>query len=224
VEGQKDEATPKQTVPLDDGPWLWVFLCAGCQDMRRRFLVLLSKEMWILKAGQWPAWEAPGIDQRQMAALGTHGNMFKKGVACEREGFGIGAAAYYRRIVEGVIGELLDSIRTLLDEPQRQAYGEVLAGLKADTMAADRIKCVKDYLPTTLRPGGINPLDVLYETLSRDIHTASEEESLEDAGHIRSALVFLLGEVASHKERSKEFLESTKRLLEKRSKPKSDEA
>lgn len=219
VEGQKDEGPARKSVPMEDGIWLFVFLCASCQQMKRRFLVQLQaaeKEWWIQKFGQWPEWQVK-VSPREGGLLGPHELVFKKGLACEREGFGIGAAAYYRRIVEGVIGELLDSIQALLDEPQQQAYGEALAKLRQETIAADKIKCVKDYLPRTLRPGGINPLDVLYEALSRGIHAGSDEEALDDAAHIRGALLFLLGEVASHKERAKEFLESTQRLLKKRS-------
>ena len=216
---ERDEPAATRTLELDrDGVSLLVFRCAGCQETRRRFLVEFNQEQsWMRKVGQHPPWEAK-LDRREADLLGEYEDLYKRGLACEGEGYGIGASAYYRRVVERVIDQLLESIKDLLDDSQQKEYGETLAQLQRDTVAANKIKCVKDYLPATLRLGGINPLDILYQHLCIDLHNRSEEECLEDAGDIREALLYLLREVKAQKGQAKTFQEITGRLLRKRSK------
>jgi len=218
---ERDEPAATRTLELDrDGVSLLVFRCAGCQETRRRFLVEFNhQQRWLRKVGQHPPWE-PRLDQREAEAelVGDYGTLYKRGLACEREGYGIGASAYYRRVVEGVIDQLLESIKGLLDASQQEEYGEALAKLQQDTVAARKIECVKDYLPSSLRPGGINPLDILHGHLSTDLHTRSDEDCLADASDIRQALLHLLGEVKAEKGKAKAFREATGRLLKKRSK------
>lgn len=58
--------------------------------------------------------------------LGEREETFKKGLTCESQGYGIGAYAYYRRIVEEVIDELLDGIADLMSGEDKEKYMEAL--------------------------------------------------------------------------------------------------
>ena len=62
-----------------------------------------------MKAGESPRWE-PRVKVSLERALGEHANLYKLGLACEGESFGIGAFAYYRRIVEQLIEGFVDQL------------------------------------------------------------------------------------------------------------------
>ena len=61
------------------------------------------------KVGQSPAWDIV-MDKELESLLGDHAYFYKSGLICESQRYGIGAFAYYRRIVEEVIDELLVSV------------------------------------------------------------------------------------------------------------------
>ena len=76
-------------------------------------MVTISKdEKWIIKVGQEPAWSID-IEPYLEKIFGKYVNDYKKGLINESQGYGIGAFAYYRRIVEVIIDELLNDILSL---------------------------------------------------------------------------------------------------------------
>src|SRR5260370_42074282 len=61
----------------------------------------------VTKVGQVPQWMAP-VPRLLQRALGPEGiEHYRKGSACVREGVGIGAAAYFRRLVEDHVDDIL---------------------------------------------------------------------------------------------------------------------
>jgi DNA-binding transcriptional ArsR family regulator len=131
-----------------------------------------------MKVGQYPAWDI-SIDKSISSVLGKYKELFKKGLICESQGYGIGAYAYYRRIVELSIDELLDDICELVDESGRDKYKIALRKTKETSVASEKIELVKDLLPASLRPAGMNPLGLLYGFLREGIHDKSDEECIE---------------------------------------------
>jgi hypothetical protein len=194
------------------------YLCTHCQKFKRLFFVKIDDNgKWLMKIGQYPAWEVkaePNVER----LLGKHAAYFKRGLVCESQGYGIGAFGYYRRIIEEIIDDLLDEIRDLLSGEELSNYQRALAQTKKTTVTQDKIDLVKELLPEILRPGGMNPLSVLHSTLSEGLHAESDEACLEYAEACRKILVFLVNQVAASKETSKEFTESMKKLLDKKSK------
>ena len=89
---------------------------------------------------------------------------------------------------------------------------------KKTIVAKEKIALVKDLLPASLRTNGINPLNILHDTLSEGIHTKTEEECLEIASTIRETWVYLVNQVIQTKESSKQFTDSMRKLLAKKSK------
>lgn len=59
-------------------------------------------------------------------ALGDHASSYKKGLICESHGYGIGAHAYYRRIVENIVNWLLEQVGDLLASEEHAGYAEPL--------------------------------------------------------------------------------------------------
>jgi len=170
------------------------------------------------KVGQYPAWSIEP-DKRLKKLLGEHGDYYKNGLTCESQSYGIGAYAYFRRITEDVIDNLLESITGLIEPSEKKKYEEALKKTKKTKVAEEKIDLVKDLLPASLRPGNINPLKTLYSALSLGLHEQTDEECMKQAEIIRRALVYLVNQIMRTKEDKKIFTEGMKKLLGKQSNP-----
>jgi hypothetical protein len=202
------------------------YLCASCNQHRYTFYIEFGTDKtpkkdaetfsgWIRKIGQSPPSEI-NIDKNLEKELGKEASLYKKGLVCESQSYGIGAYAYFRRITETTIDELLDSITNLIDEQDKEEYEKALEKVKKTRVTEEKIELVQDLLPSSLKPDGYNPLKALHAALSDGIHNKTDEECLELADTIRTVLVYLLEEIRNHKERSKRFSERMKKLLKEK--------
>ncbi len=195
-----------------------VYKCESCKIFTRQFQIYISPDLdYVYKFGQYPKWEIK-MDKNLEKMLGSHAKTFKKGLVCESQGYGIGAFAYYRRITEEIIDELLNSIFDLIETERKEEYQAALEEVKKTRIAQEKINLVKDLLPTILLPDGMNPLGVLHSELSEGLHAKSDENCLENASHIKDILTFLINQIIQSKEASKQFTISMKSILEKKSK------
>lgn len=197
------------------------YTCNACKEQCIGFLVRIADDLsHVTKAGQYPPWSIK-VEGEFADMLGNYVEIYQKGLICESQGYGIGAFAYYRRIVELIIDRLLEAIVECIEESDLSVYHDALNEAKRSIVAQEKIALVKDLLPASLRPDGMNPLTLLHDILSRGIHADDDSECLENAGSIRSVLVFLVGQIqqANHsKLAAKHFTEGMKVLLEKRTK------
>lgn len=195
-----------------------LYQCQSCRRFTRQFQVYISPERdFVYKFGQFPEWEIK-MDRNLEKTLGKHSKTFRKGLVCESQGYGIGAFAYYRRITEEIIDELLVSISDLIETEHQAEYQAALEETKKTRVTQGKIDLVKDLLPTILRPNGMNPLGVLHSELSEGLHAESDENCLENASHVRDILTFLINQIILSKEASKQFTSSMKTILEKKNK------
>jgi hypothetical protein len=119
---------------------------------------------------------------------------------------GIGAFAYYRRVVENRTGRIIEEIGRVLK--QLGAKPEVLqlfVDAAKETQFSKAVDMVKDAIPDVLRIDGHNPLTLLHKALSEGIHEEGDTECLEYAHEIR----LILTEVA---ERSAQVLKEEAEL------------
>lgn len=202
--------------PVEGIVFRMVYLCVHCQKFERVFYVKVDeKKEWLMKVGQYPAWDIKG-DINIEKLLGEHSGYYRKGLICESQGYGIGAFGYYRRIVEEVIDKLLDDIAELLKEDDLALYQDALRKTKETIVTQEKIELVKDLLPPILRPEGMNPLSALHSALSEGLHAGTDEECLEYAETCREILIFLVNQVAASKAAAKGFTNSMRKLLEKK--------
>jgi hypothetical protein len=193
-----------------------VYRCQHCTDFRRVFYVKFGESGdWMMKIGQDPPWEV-STDAEIERLLGEHASLYKKGLVCESQGYGIGAFGYYRRIVEEIVDDLLDEISPLIDESERAKYDAALVQTKATIVTQEKIELVKDLLPSILRPDGMNPLSELHSALSEGLHARSDDECLELAAIVRDILVYLTHQVAASRAASKSFTAGMRRLLDRK--------
>ncbi len=205
------------------------YICTGCHQNVREFFLKFNElstfdeenkehiyQLQMKKVGQYPAWNID-MDVEVEKLLGDHADLYKKGLTCESQGYGIGAYSYYRRIVEEIIDQLLVSIEELIPAEDKEKYAAALVEVKKTTVTQDKIELVKNLLPASLRPNNINPLGALHSALSEGLHAESEEECLEYAEAVRDALVFLVNRLIRTKSENQSFTESMKKLLDKKS-------
>jgi hypothetical protein len=185
------------------------YTCASCKRFTYRFMFRISEYPYsVTKVGQYPPWSIE-VSAPVKKALGRHLPDYKKGLINESQGYGIGAFAYYRRIVEAIIDDLLNDIGEVIrTEINYDDYKAKLATVRGSHSADAKIRVVKDLIPSILRPGHINPLGILHDALSQGIHSQSDEECLNLAGLIRESLVFLIDEVSRRKKSLQDYATS----------------
>lgn len=216
MENQYYEGLPSSILPPGDTVVRTVYLCTSCRKFKRYFLLKFNQEGgYVTKVGQEPPWEITP-DRTLERMLGSHADYYKKGLVCESQSYGIGAFAYYRRIVEEIIDELLEEIPNLMAGEDRKRYLEAFEHVKKTTVTQDKINLVKDLLPPILRPDGMNPLTTLHDILSKGLHKESDESCIELAMEIREILVFLVNQITTTKTAAEGFTASMRKILDRR--------
>jgi hypothetical protein len=116
---------------------------------------------------------------------------------------GIGAFAYYRRVIENQKNRLIDaSIKAAqrLNVPVEDL--EKLEAAKKETQFSKAVESIKAALPRELYISGHNPLTLLHGALSEGIHAMTDESCLDAAASIRELLFALadrIGQVLKEK-------------------------
>lgn len=209
-----------------------LYRCSACSEFDRRFLIRFwteimaernekgedveKKVICMEKVGQYPAWNI-SMDKELENLLEKHSDFYKSGLICESQGYGIGAFSYYRRIVEEVIDGLLTSIEDMLIDPdEKEKYVVALVKVKQTTVTQEKIELVKDLLPNSLRPDGVNPFSALHSALSEGLHAEDEDTCLEYAEAVRNTLVFLVNKLVRTKSENKSFSVSMRKILDKK--------
>jgi hypothetical protein len=174
------------------------YRCKNCESVYKFYAVFLrlyqpgpytavAASGHAIKFGEWPPYNA-GVPARVLSVIGPDVELFNKGRRAESHGLGIGAFAYYRRVVENQKNRLLDEIITVA---QRTGANEVVPALEEAKKAVEfsrAMELVKDAVPESLKIDGHNPLTLLHSALSRRLHAESDQECLELAQAIREVL------------------------------------
>jgi hypothetical protein len=182
------------------------YKCVECERQLIWFWLYGNlNENYLMKIGQWPSW-LPSIDSTLEDALRENLDIYKKGLYCENEGCGIGAFAYYRRVVENIIGGLLDELYEAVNADDtlevgvRDSYETMYRRAKKSKDATSKIECAFEMLPDDLIEGiSTNPLKMLHSALSIGLHSDPDEKCLRSAGDIRTALNFLVKGISEAK-------------------------
>ena len=212
------------------GRTLWVYTCSNCGTYKRTYWPHLRpikvenmrkppgvstqfiRECAVLKLGQDPAWQ-PGVPKGIWRPLGGSEDFLSRGIACLREGYGIGAAAYFRRVIEDETNAILDQLESAATSEENEPALEQLRAARQERAAKDRLKLASERIPKMLKRGGANPVHTLYDALSGPLHEDSEDKSLKVAQKTLKALTLILGVLRDH---LAELTEASKDLAELR--------
>jgi hypothetical protein len=175
----------------------WVYLHFVCRNCRLQFKTIAATftspqagnlYCKMLKLGEHPPFGAR-VPARVSTLVGPDREVFLKGRRSELQGLGIGAFAYYRRVIENQKSRLLDEIigaARKLNAPQAQI--QALEAAKTETQFSKAVGSVKEAIPSELLIKGRNPLSLLHSALSEGLHASTDEQCLELATSIREVL------------------------------------
>ena len=194
------------------------YFCRNCGRSMKTYALWLSSADTgnggrALKYGEWPVF-GPPTPSRLISMVGPDREAFLKGRRSENEGLGVGAYAYYRRVVENQKDRLLDEIirvaERLKAKPETIA---VLVKAKGENQFSKAVEMVKDIIPESLLIDGHNPMTLLHSALSEGLHAKSDSECLELATSIRVVLQELADRAGAALKDHAELKSALSRLL-----------
>lgn len=203
------------------------YQCKNCEDSTKVFalLVKLDKEPYgkpgiffsgeAIKLGEYPGF-GPGVPARVLRLLQPDKDLFLQGWRAEKQGMGIGAFAYYRRVVENQKTRIFDSI--IKAARKEGADDELLSELEAakeEIQFSKAVESIKIALPAALNINGHNPLTLLHRALSQGLHAESDEDCLEAASAVRLVLIEMVERIAHVSAERAELDAAVSRLLKR---------
>jgi hypothetical protein len=179
------------------------YRCRHCLEGYKWFSLLTLKTKdgcsgYAIKLGEWPQFGEP-VPPRLISLIEPDRELFLKGKDSEDQGFGIGAFAYYRRVVENQWQRLIDEIIKVLTNLKKPTERiENFKKAKSETQFEKAVTSIKDEIPESLLIAGQhNPLVLLHKVTSVDAHKLSDNECLIRAKSIRLILCELSERLAN---------------------------
>jgi hypothetical protein len=208
------------------GSYFLTYTCRNCQKTYKRYAVTAilttlpnTEEAdgsgQFYKYGEFPAF-GPSTPPRVISLIGPDKDYYLKGRRAENQGLGVGAFAYYRRVVEDQKNRLIDEIIRVAKKIG--ASTEMVADLeeaKVKTQFSEAVDSIKHGLPQTLMVNGHNPLVLLHRALSQGIHAKTDEECLEMATSIRLVLADLANRLGEALKEHAELNAAVTKLMQK---------
>lgn len=150
-----------------------------------------SPNLYIQKIGQYPAFSIE--PQQELLKYLTEEDivLYKKALINLSQNYGIGAFAYFRRIIENEIQRLIQSISELEFEGVEDVK-TALDKYTRDHQMSSLINVLNNHLPSSLKRLGGNPIALLYQQLSEGIHDSSEEVCTDKAKSIDALLTYTI--------------------------------
>ncbi len=161
----------------------------GTKQIAVRFIDKNEQFAEVLKIGESPSF-GPPTPRAVLTRLGDDAGIFLQGRQCENQGQGIGAFAYYRRVVENQKGRLIKEIIKVAEREQSPSEMiEELTAAASERQFSKAIGLIKHGIPKSLLLKNHNPLTLLHDALSEGLHAESDDTCLKMAGAIRVILV-----------------------------------
>ena len=198
---------------------LIVYRCCNCRKATKAFAVLFERnkegDVEAMKLGEFPPFSSPISPQiKKLFTDKADLELYRSGVRAMDQGFGIGAAAYFRRIVESQWKLLVTKLRDAaeeLGEGDLSVFNEAID----KNEFSDAVKTLNKHIPRQLLlPNGHNPLLLLYNLLSKQVHRRTDEEFMGQAQAIQTVLTAMLENIASSLKYLAEVRAAAKELQE----------
>ncbi|WP_172746642.1 hypothetical protein [Neorhizobium sp. T25_13] len=197
------------------------YTCGDCHNEMKRFALyaVFSDDGGgtLYKYGELPPFGIPVPNRVLRLFGGEDAKTFLKGRQCEDLGYGIGAFAYYRRVVENHRNDLFDEIiKVCRTVAAPKELIDQLDAAKGEISFSKSLEKIKTALPQGLLINGHNPLNALHGALSIGIHTETDAECLAAAQAVRLVLSDLVEKIAMLKQDNKQLNDAVQLLLSKR--------
>lgn len=199
------------------------YSCRDCDKATKTYALLTelkavdeegreSRVAEVMKLGEYPPFGAPIAGRIQKLLNSKDLELYRKGSRSEALGLGIGAATYFRRIVESRWQLLVKELRhaaSRLGHTDLAVFDHALR----ETQFSAAVKKLKGAIPDKLLIlNGENPLTLLYSPLSVQLHELTDEQCLRQAADIRIVLTALLENIADVLKDQQELKSAAHRL------------
>jgi hypothetical protein len=171
----------------------------------------------VQKLGQNPPF-GPPTPSRVFKLIGEeYRELFLQGRRAELKGLGIGAYAYYRRIVEHQKYRIIDEIRKVAAKlgASRDTL-KAFEDARLETQFATAIERVKTAIPQSLLVDSHNPLTLLHNALSEGLHEMTDDECLALARSIRVLLIELAERITTALKEEAELKSAVSQLINRK--------
>lgn len=129
---------------------------------------------------------------------------YYKGINAIDKNFGIGALAYFRRIIEKELIHIVESIKTLPDSHTAEIQ-KLLDKHNENPKISTIYDNIFEHLPHSLKVLGNNPIKLLYNQTSEGLHSLPEEQCLEKADKILKLLEFVIRKINEERSEIKDL-------------------
>lgn len=218
-------------IELIEDEWNKIFVtfhCKNCNSTQKTFAISVSINVEedeeqgfygkMLKIGEDPPF-GPPIPARVISLIGPDRDLFLMGRRSENQGMGIGAFAYYRRVVENQKNRVIDEIIRVVEKTGTSSdLLKELAFAKNEQQFTKAIDSIKHAIPPMLLINGENPLKLLHSALSEGLHDHTDEKCLELAQDIRIVLTELAERLSQALKDEVELSDAVKRLRQAKGK------
>lgn len=126
-------------------------------------------------------------------------------------GAGIGSFAYFRRIIEKELINIIEEIK-LLPESETNEIQTLLDKYSENPRTFTIYENIFNHLPNSLKMLGDNPIQLLYKQTSEGLHSLSEDECLKKALNIETILEFTLRKINEENSDIKSVKDAIKNL------------
>jgi hypothetical protein len=226
-EGVRSFRCASDSIYAADGK-LWkygyaTYECRNCQNVRKIYAISVLKDGepgpsgTAYKFGEYPPF-GPPTPARVIHLIGPDRELYLQGRRAENQGFGIGAYAYYRRVVENQKGRIIREMGRVAKK--LGAPAAVIIDFEAaasETQFSTAIDRIKSGIPSTLLMNGHNPLSLLHTALSEGLHEQHDAACLELATSIRLVLTELAERMSQALKDEAELGQAVSRLLSRKS-------
>ena len=195
------------------------YVCRDCGESKKTYALVTELKRdggepiaEIMKLGEYPPFSALISSRIQKLLDKDDLELYRKGSRSEAQGLGIGAATYFRRIVDSHWKLLVKELRRAA-EKLGNADLAVFDNALQETQFSAAVKMLNDAIPDKLLIlNGENPLMLLYSPLSVQLHELTDGACLQQAADIRTVLTALLENIADVLKDQEELKSAASRL------------
>lgn len=181
-------------------------VCKSCGSTIDFLIKTVSNKTWddkpidilIQKVGQYPSFDITPDKNVEKYLTKDDLKLYKKALANLSISYGIGAYAYFRRIIENEIIRIISDISTM-DFDGANDVKHALRAYEKDHQMSNLIAVLNQFIPISLRELGDNPIKLLHDQLSGGIHSFTEDDCLKKAESIDKILTFVIRKVKEEK-------------------------
>lgn len=199
-----------------------IYRCRNCNKTLKIYALSIQRNAdsfdkgIACKVGEVPLF-GPPTPVNVLGLVGTDKDIYLQGRRAEDQGFGFGALAYYRRVVENQKGRFIQEIARVAKK-FGVSDGNLAAfeAAAAETEFSTAVDLIKADIPQSLLINGHDPLSLLLSALNEGLHEQNDGICLELAQIIRVVLAELADRISRLLKDEEELNQAISRLIKRK--------